>query len=154
MCPESSKQLPISEAPPTLSPGPDSLVPAAAPRPERVLLVDDDELVRQGMARTLRQFGFDVVPCRDAEEAIVEASQSKFDALVTDLVLPGLDGVDLIERLQALGRQIPVVLVSGYSDAQRPVAGLAAGAACFITKPVPPQLLAMTLERAIRRAQS
>jgi two-component system response regulator TctD len=148
------QQAPESTSTPTVTPDPSSAPPEALSRSERILIVDDDDLVRKAMARVLTRFGYDVVACSDAEEAMEAAERFSFDALVTDLVLPGLDGVELIEKLQENGNQIPVVLVSGYPDPKRPVDGLAAGAHCFITKPVPSGVLAMTLSRAIRQANN
>ncbi len=151
MAAEVGPQTPPSASTPTLNSRASSAPPEATPRPERILVVDDDELIRKAMTRVLTRFGYEVVACGDAEEAMTIAQQLSFDALVTDLVLPGADGVELIERLQQDGKQIAVVLVSGYPDVRRPVDGLAAGAQCFITKPVPPGVLAMTLSRAIRQ---
>jgi len=114
---------------------------------KRVLVVDDDEDARMVLAAMLRQGGANVVAACDVTEAVNVLTSETFDAVLSDLAMPGEDGFALVRRVHAL-RRIPVVAVSamssGADDRRR---ALDAGFAEFVRKPVDPDELVETVAR-------
>jgi signal transduction histidine kinase/ActR/RegA family two-component response regulator len=83
----------------------------------RVLLVDDEPLVRRSFARVLRRIGCEIVSAASGEEAIQHLSESpEVDLVIADVIMPGMNGVELIERLAAMGVKAKVLYVSGFAD--------------------------------------
>ena len=83
----------------------------------RVLLVDDDAGIRHLLARVLSTIGCTVVTASDGVEALEGVSSQAFDLVISDVVMPKLDGVQLAARLRASQPHVPVLLISGFSDA-------------------------------------
>src|SRR5690242_19178987 len=98
----------------------------------KVALVDDDPAVRSSLAQTLELAGFEV-RVFDAAEAALAALERGFDGvLVTDLRLPRMDGLQLLQRALALDPVLPVILISAHGDVSMAVAAMRAGAYDFI----------------------
>jgi len=95
--------------------GEESTAPARRRGTERVLLVEDDAELRRSMERVLRSQGYQVVGAEDAEAALRQARRQEFDLLVSDVVMPRMSGLELIERLATV-QPIPALLVSGNPD--------------------------------------
>jgi two-component system, cell cycle sensor histidine kinase and response regulator CckA len=121
---------------------------------ERVLLVEDEAVVR-GLARqTLKLHGYTVIEARDGDEALrLAAEGAAFDLLITDLIMPKMGGRDLARRLKEKLPGLPVLYMSGYSDdAAFREGGLEPGSA-LISKPFSPQQLLHKVRKTIRAAQ-
>src|SRR5262249_9744263 len=103
----------------------------------RILLADDDAATRDLVQRALGLDGHDVAVTQDGAEALekLQAGSARFDVLVTDVQMPGLDGVVLIERSLALHPKLRVVLMSGFADEIGRAAHLKAKIARIISKP-------------------
>lgn len=80
---------------------------------KRVLVVDDDDTARMLLGIVLEGAGYHVVPARDGLEAWSEVTRRHFDAIITDLFMPNLNGIKLLDRIHAKYPEIPVILVSG-----------------------------------------
>jgi two-component system response regulator MtrA len=120
-------------------------------RPPKILLVEDDEVIREATALGLRRNGFDVVTAADGPDGL-EAFHRESPALaLLDVMLPGLDGVALCREIRR-DSQIPIVFLSARSDAIDVVLGLEAGADDYVTKPFEPAVLAARLRASLRRA--
>jgi DNA-binding NtrC family response regulator len=119
-----------------------------------VLVVDDEEVVRRACARVLARHGFSVGTAADAEAALAELRGRTYDAVLSDVSMPGLSGIDLVKRLRAEGDDIPVVLMTGeprlLSLHGRAVEQGAAGVTRYLTKPVESDTLVKALRAAIR----
>jgi DNA-binding response OmpR family regulator len=116
----------------------------------RIALIDDDAEVRRLVSAGLVERDFDVRSADDGEGGIALARSWKPDAVVLDVVLPGLDGMAVLGRLRAF-TQVPIVLVSALGDVTDRVAGLNAGADDFVPKPFDLDELAARLRSALRR---
>ena len=81
-----------------------------------ILVVDDEPLVRLGTAEMLRDEGYEVEEADSAETALALGPFDRFDCVVTDYLMPGLNGVELARRLQATRPALPILLLSGYAD--------------------------------------
>lgn len=104
----------------------------------RLLLVDDDLLLRSMAAGTLRHAGFEVVEAADGEQALAEFAASSFDLVLLDVMLGGVDGLEICRRLRALPQPqpVPIVMLTGLNDGETITRAYDAGATDFITKPI------------------
>ncbi len=85
----------------------------------KLLVVDDDSVMRMVLRTLLRSEGYSVVTAADGEEALAKLSESPFDLLITDIRMPRLDGVRLRDRVRAEGgKALPIIFISGYDDRQ------------------------------------
>ncbi len=122
-------------------------VPSAARG--RVLVVDDDELQLRSLARHLRSAGFHVETATDGERAVQAfQEQGAFQAIVSDIVMPGMGGLDLLRRVREHDMDVPVILLTGAPSVETAVEALDYGALRYLFKPVDPR----TLEEAVGRA--
>jgi CheY-like chemotaxis protein len=118
----------------------------------RVLVVDDDESTAVMVSRFLAKEGFDVLTALDATKALDLLSREKVDAVVTDLMMPRIDGRELVRQLRAdpKTRDLPVIMVTAYGSDEAAEAGLRDGASLFLAKPLDLTLLATVLRLASR----
>ena len=117
----------------------------------RVLIVDDDPLIRRLLQVNFRLEGFDVDTAAEGEESLEKARADHPDAIVMDVMMPGMDGWEVCRRLkedESLSG-IPVVLLSARSDDDERDRGEAAGIAEYVTKPFDPGELVQVVRRAM-----
>jgi len=119
-----------------------------------VLLVDDDAAVRKALSRVLREEGWHVEVFESAEAFLVRADHVADGCLVLDVTMPGLDGLELQQRLIQTGKAMPIVFVTGYGDIPMTVRALKAGASDFLTKPVEAEALLRAVRAAIEQGAS
>ncbi len=101
-----------------------------------ILLVDDDEVFRERLARALRDRGYDVVTAVDHDGAVAAAQARKPDFAIVDLRMPGLSGLALIGPLHAIAPGARIVVLTGYGSITSAVEALRAGAHDYLSKPV------------------
>jgi DNA-binding response OmpR family regulator len=119
----------------------------------RVLIVEDDESIASFVARGLREAGFAVDTARDGHEGLAKAESAEYDAAIFDVMLPGRDGISLVEQLRRSGVRTPVLLLTARRSVEDRVHGLESGADDYLTKPFAfPELLAR-VHALIRRAR-
>jgi DNA-binding NtrC family response regulator len=111
------------------------------------LLVEDEPEVRRVCALTLRKLGYEVVVAEDANHAIkvCASGERPIQAVLTDVVMPGISGVALVDRLRALRPGLKVLFMSGYTDRQIVDASTLNESAAFINKPFTPDGLGRQL---------
>lgn len=119
----------------------------------RVLLADDDESLRRVQEYQLTKAGFVVTTCADGKVALDEFRENLHDLVVTDIRMPGLDGLELLERLRAISPETPVIVMTGHGTVDTAVQAMKDGAFDFLTKPFPTDKLHLTLERARKMAR-
>ena len=130
--------------------------PPSPPNPPhgtgRVLVVDDEELVRHSLERSLASLGYDVTLCADGTVAIetVERCGTAFDIAILDLVMPGLGGEETFRRLRALDPELPILLASGYSEIDLAAIDLDGRVNGYLAKPFHMERLASELARHLR----
>ena len=118
---------------------------------QRVLLVDDEEELRRSTAQALELFGLHVQTFSHADH-VLELTGFGFDGVVvSDIRMPGMDGMTLLHRIRELDAEIPVILVTGHGDVQLAVKAMREGAYDFLEKPFTPQHLAGIIRRALDR---
>jgi DNA-binding NtrC family response regulator len=104
-------------------------------RARRLLIIEDEPLLRVSMADSLRNDGWTVDTAEDGARGASLFEQHLHGLVVTDLVMPGLDGMDLLRRIKALNKQTIVVIITAHGSVDRAVEAMREGAADFITKP-------------------
>jgi two-component system, NtrC family, response regulator HydG len=117
----------------------------------RVLIAEDDAAARTGLAKLLRGEGFDVTAAEDGERALALLEETAPDVLVTDLHMPGLDGLQLLERAREVIPGLVVVLVTAFADVDTAVRAMQSGAEHYLTKPVQFDELVVVIDRALDR---
>lgn len=118
----------------------------------RILIVEDDEKIAGFIAKGLKEAGLVSETAADGQTGLGLALGGSFDAAVIDLMLPGLDGLGLIERLRAAGVQTPVIILSAKRSLDDRVLGLQKGGDDYLTKPFAFSELLARLQALIRRA--
>jgi two-component system response regulator MprA len=116
-----------------------------------VLVVDDEQAVRDAVARALRYEGYTVTTAADGQEALEAQALSPADAIVLDVLMPNLDGLEVCRRLRAAGDPVPVLMLTARETVPDRVAGLDAGADDYLVKPFALQELLARLRALLRR---
>src|SRR6185369_13972529 len=101
----------------------------------RILVVDDDRAVRESLRRSLQFNGYEVEVASDGAEALARVSAVAPDALVVDVMMPRLDGLETTRALRAAGSDLPILVLTARDEITDRVAGLDAGADDYLTKP-------------------
>ncbi|MFW5828190.1 MAG: winged helix-turn-helix domain-containing protein [Alkalispirochaeta sp.] len=119
----------------------------------QVLIVEDDAKIAQYLKKGLGESGYHVDHLESAEEALGAASLKRYDALVVDIMLPGKDGLWLIEELRGRGMTAPILILSARQSVDDRVTGLRAGGDDYLTKPFSFSELQVRIEALIRRSR-
>lgn len=119
-------------------------------RPARILILDDERDAAELLGMAIEGAGHEAVVTTRAAAALKEVDEGAFDAVVTDLQLDELDGIEVCAQILAKNPKLPVIVVTGHATLETAVAAMRAGAHDFVTKPVDVDLLLLTLQRAIR----
>jgi two-component system response regulator MprA len=124
-------------------------------KPMRVLVVDDERAVRDSLRRALELEGYDVELAADGEEALERLAQNgEPDAVVLDILMPKIDGLEVCRRLRREGHRLPVLMLTARDEVENRVAGLDAGADDYVTKPFALEELLARLRALLRRTTS
>jgi two-component system response regulator MprA len=121
-------------------------------RQVRILVVDDDAAVRDSLERTLRFEGHAVSTAGDGVEALEVVNGDEPDAVILDVSMPNLDGLETCRRLRAAGRRVPVLMLTARDSVGDRVAGLDAGADDYLVKPFALQELQARIRALLRRS--
>jgi EAL domain-containing protein (putative c-di-GMP-specific phosphodiesterase class I) len=104
--------------------------------PERVLVVDDDQLLARGLAATLARVGYDVVVATGGEEAMGFVNARSFDVIVSDIAMPGMGGLELLKAIRSRDLDVPVILMTGVPDVATATRAIEHGVFRYMVKPV------------------
>lgn len=126
-------------------------VPDVAPE-ARVLVVDDEAMIVELLTVSLRFQGFEVASAADGAQALDIARRFRPDALIVDVMMPGMDGFGLLRRLRADGIDAPVLFLTARDDVQDKVTGLTLGADDYVTKPFSLEEVVARLRVILRRS--
>jgi two-component system, cell cycle response regulator len=103
---------------------------------KRILIVDDDDVVRESLYDFLEDNGFAVAAVDSADRALETLAKDEFDLIISDLVMPKMDGISLIKAIRELEKDIPFLVMTGFASIEYAVESMKAGATDFITKPL------------------
>ena len=122
--------------------------------PAHVLVVDDDAQQRADLAEIVKSLGYQVTTAADGNEALSKLAIVPASAILTDLVMPGMDGVALLKELAARGDRTPAVVLTGFGSVDQAISFVHdLKAFWFLEKPVQPGVVRTLLERAIQQNQ-
>jgi two-component system, OmpR family, response regulator MprA len=121
----------------------------------RILVVDDEQAVRESLRRALSLEGFDVDLAADGAEALgrLEAEPEEPDAVVLDVLMPGMDGLEVCRQLRREGSKLPILMLTAKDQVEDRVAGLDAGADDYVIKPFALEELLARLRALLRRTK-
>ena len=120
------------------------------PQKARLLIVDDEANTLASLSRAFRLGGHEAVVCDNATKALEMAKSQAFDLIMSDVVMPGKDGLSLLEDLKTQGVSAPVVMMSGQAHIEMAVRATKLGALDFLEKPISTEKLLLTVENALR----
>ena len=115
----------------------------------KILIVEDDQTISKLIAASLSISGYESVPCFDGNEAVHMVRNEEFDLILLDIMLPGLDGFQVLEKIRETGT--PVIFLTAMGDVSDRVKGLKSGAEDYIVKPFEPLELLARIEIVLRR---
>jgi DNA-binding NtrC family response regulator len=119
---------------------------------ERVLVIDDDTAVGLSCQRTLSSAGYEVRCCQDPHAGLEAALGGGYDLILLDLLMPGLDGMEILQRVRAAGVSAEVVIITGHAMVDSAVQAMKLGAADYVSKPFSPDHLCMVLQKVQQRS--
>ena len=119
----------------------------------KILVVDDEASARSALEKLLMQAGYAVETASGGEEALAASAERPPDVVLTDLQMPGMSGIELVKKLHEQDADLPVVVITGFSDVTAAVSTMRAGAEDFLTKPIDVDAVLVVVERCIERRE-
>ncbi len=116
---------------------------------KRIIVVDDEDIIREGMRRILSNSGFVVEAFANGYLALEKLQNAFFDLLITDLKMPGMSGMDVLKSIKVLQPEMPVIMITGYSSVDTAVEAMKIGAVDYIGKPFTPDEIVAKVEAAL-----
>lgn len=116
-----------------------------------ILLVDDESVILKSLSRDLKAEGYDVVASNSGEEAVCQLKQHHFDLLITDLIMEGMDGIQVLKEAKNIDPDLPAIILTGYGDMTSAIDALRLGAEDYLLKPCDIEELIFRVSRAIER---
>ena len=120
----------------------------------KILVVDDERAVRESLRRALELEGYDVDLAGDGLEGLARVDESQPDVLILDVLMPGMDGLEMCRRLRRSGNRLPVLMLTARDAVENRVAGLDAGADDYVTKPFALEELLARVRALLRRSSN
>ena len=120
----------------------------------KILVVDDERAVRESLRRALELEGYDVDLADDGLEGLARVEESQPDVLILDVLMPGMDGLEMCRRLRRAGNRLPVLMLTARDAVENRVAGLDAGADDYVTKPFALEELLARVRALLRRSSN
>jgi CheY-like chemotaxis protein len=119
---------------------------------KKVLVVDDDPVISKSFNRVLAGKGYIVVSAENGQEALNKVAKEEYDAVFTDIRMPGVDGIEVAEQMRAKHPWTPVVIITGYGSPDNEARAEAAGVSGFLRKPLSPEMIETSVKAAIATA--
>ena len=119
--------------------------------PINVMVVDDEESVREGSQRILKRMGFEVRVAKRGDEGLEILEKARPAIVLLDLKMPGMDGMEVLERIKAVDPEIQVIVITGYATVETAIQAMKQGAYDFIPKPFEPDQLRIVVNRAAEK---
>lgn len=118
---------------------------------KRILIVDDDEMVRMALVELLKPEGYMLDVAASGKEALIMIDQNKYDLMMFDIIMPEIDGLELCKKVRNKEqyKDIPIVFLTAKSREQDRIKGLEAGANLFLSKPISPEKLLSIISETI-----
>lgn len=118
----------------------------------KILVVEDEERLNSSVCRFLRNNGYDTVPCLDADTALEVMSEQLIDMIISDVMMPGMDGFQFADAVRRLDSKIPILFMTALDDISSKKKGFRIGIDDYMVKPIEFDELLMRVEALLRRA--
>jgi two-component system response regulator RegX3 len=122
-------------------------------RPIRILVVEDEAAIREGLIDVLVFHGYEVDSAAEGPQGLEKALTGRFDLILLDIMLPGIDGYEICDRIRAEDRHQPIIMLTAKTSDDDIVHGLKLGADDYVPKPFSVQQLVLRIEAVLRRSQ-
>src|SRR5213594_4408448 len=119
---------------------------------EKILIVDDDEGVRQVLSQSLSETGYRITSAESGEKAVSAVREETFDIVILDMVLPRVDGMEVLKEITALRPEMPVVMITGYASVETAIKAMKMGAVGYIVKPFRMEEVDLVVGKALERS--
>lgn len=117
----------------------------------KILVVDDEEIMRDALFDVLSDVGYKVFTAPNAAEALEILKKEPFDIIVTDIKMPGMDGIGFMEEIKKISLKIDIIVMTGYASIESAVAAMKLGAIDYITKPVNIDHIRIVVDKVIKK---
>ena len=129
-------------------------VDAPSVRPSRILVVDDEVVIRALLNEILSEEGYEVTTASGGSQAISILDQDRFDLIITDIMMPEVDGMEVLLYARRIDPKCPVIMITGYPSAETIERLTSLGASDYITKPFSPDLIKQTVGKILELKNS
>ena len=119
---------------------------------QRLLVVDDEEAIGEGCRRIFTRLGYDVEKTSDARVGLQLAEKNEYAAILLDIKMPNMTGIEFLEQLRVKRPQVPVIFMTGYPSVPNTIAAIRLGAAGYVTKPFTPEEIAAAVQKHVSGA--
>ncbi|CAN5188780.1 sigma-54 dependent transcriptional regulator [soil metagenome] len=116
---------------------------------KRILIVDDDQDICALLKRFLSRHDYEADTCQRGEDCLQKLNKDKFDLVLSDFRLPDIEGLELLKAIKAINADLPVIIITGYSDVKVAVTAIKMGAYDYVTKPIYPEEILNTIKNAL-----
>ncbi len=120
---------------------------------KRVLVVDDEEDILQLFTELLQRWGYEAVTARNGVEALDKFRSQQIDLIVSDLKMPEMDGLELLQHIRSIDSRVPILVLTGYPTVETAVKAIQEGAYDYLMKPVNPEELRFRIEKALAQSE-
>lgn len=115
-----------------------------------ILVVDDDPFVLDSVSFLLREYGYTVITAGNAQDALARLRENPIKAVLTDIKMPDVSGIDLLRKIHEMAPEMPVILMTAYAELNIAIDAIVEGAFDFVTKPYKPEYLMNRINRAVK----
>ncbi len=119
----------------------------------RILVAEDDKDLNRLVSFSLKNEGYDVTACFDGEEALLATERVKYDMILTDIMMPKMDGFELAESIRSFDKSIPIIFMTAKDDKPSKMLGYSIGIDDYVTKPFDVDVLLLKINAVLRRAR-
>lgn len=120
----------------------------------RMLIVDDELSVRDSLGKWFREEGYEIGTAEDANQALIQLAEQRWDVALVDIKMRGTDGIELQRRMHEIDHDLTVIMMTGYASVETAVAALKNGAYDYVTKPLDPDEIAHLVKKALAHKQT
>jgi len=117
----------------------------------RVLVVDDEENIREVLSNYLESMNYEVHTAEDGQDALDKYRKGDFDLIISDLLMPNIDGLELLKRIRNIDKEVIFLMITGYPSIETAVDAIKKGAYDYITKPFHMEDVKLRIERAFEK---
>lgn len=120
---------------------------------KQILIVDDEILIQKSLKADLKEAGFDVTVAASGEEALIKLDVKACNLIITDLMMEGMSGVELLQKIREQKEDIPVIIITAYGELETAIAALRLGAADYLLKPLHTEELLLRIKNCLEKQE-